>query len=383
MAAVELQGISKSFGATRVLRGVDLAVDDGEFVAIVGPSGCGKSTLLRALAGLEEVDEGSIRIGDRDVTHERASDRDLAMVFQSYALYPHLSVAENIAVPLRMRELSSLQRLPFVGRIFGGSSGKISAKVAETAKRLEIEHLLGRKPGQLSGGQRQRVALARAIVREPAAFLLDEPLSNLDAKLRVHTRAEIAQLHRRLEATFVYVTHDQVEAMTMADRIAVMKDGVVLQFDTPSAVYERPAHLDVATFVGTPRIATFEARNDRGMVLVNGSPTGVASSEPVTTVACRPEDIEISASGERRMVEAKVVHVENLGHETFVHVEAQGATAPVVVRRTPSQPGYAPGSSVHLKLDPARLHAFDSQGRRMNVAAAGRRKERVTELVHG
>ena len=375
MAEVALRGIVKAFGATPVLRDVDLAVRDGEFVAVVGPSGCGKSTLLRILAGLETADAGRIVIAGRDVTGESASRRDLAMVFQSYALYPHLSVADNIAVPLSMRELSAWQRLPVVGRAFGGPRSRIARRVEETAERLEIEHLLARKPGQLSGGQRQRVALARAIVREPAAFLLDEPLSNLDAKLRVHTRAEIAQLHRRLGATFVYVTHDQIEAMTMADRIAVMKDGRVLQYDRPAAIYDRPLHLDVATFIGTPRIATFEA-------------AAIASSSvphDAVTIACRPEHVGLAEPGTEGDVPATVSHVEHLGHESFVHVEAEGATAPVVVRRPAGERPRAVGTRVALRLDPARFHAFDRDGRRIERSASHRSQvtdEHRVELVH-
>ena len=237
MAGLSITSVTKRFGETEVLKGVTLDVADSEFVSLVGPSGCGKSTLLRIIAGLEDPTHGKIFIGGEDVTGVRAADRNLSMVFQSYALYPHLTVAENIAVPLRMRSLSASQRLPVIGPFLPGAkdrSAQIASAVNDAAEMLEIGALLDRKPGQLSGGQRQRVALGRALVRNPAAFLLDEPLSNLDAKLRVQTRAEIAQLHRRLNATFVYVTHDQVEAMTMSDRIAVMMDGEILQCDAPS-----------------------------------------------------------------------------------------------------------------------------------------------------
>ena len=251
MGAIYLENIFKSFGQTSVLHNVSLEINDGEFTALVGPSGCGKSTLLRLLAGLEDLDKGTVSIDGRDVSGVRASDRNLSMVFQSYALYPHLTVRENIAVPLRMRQLSPSQRMPIIGSMITPAATKkeIADKIHTSADMLDIGRLLDRKPGQLSGGQRQRVALGRALVRNPAAFLLDEPLSNLDAKLRVQTRAEIAQLHRQLKATFVYVTHDQIEAMTMADRIAVMMDGEILQYDTPENVYNRPASIHVLSLI--------------------------------------------------------------------------------------------------------------------------------------
>jgi len=282
MANVTIDSVEKSFGTTAVLHGVSIDIRDGEFVSLVGPSGCGKSTLLRIIAGLEHQDGGHISIGDESVDGIRASDRNLSMVFQSYALYPHLTVAENIAVPLRMRALSCWQRLPIIGAFVpgtGAAMAQIKQDVIDAAAMLDISHLLARKPGQLSGGQRQRVAVGRALVREPQAFLLDEPLSNLDAKLRVHMRTEIAELHRRLGATFIYVTHDQAEAMTMSDRIAIMMDGELLQCATPDEVYNDPSDIRVAEFIGSPKINIIPAStDDHGTVALLGQPIGLTSA---------------------------------------------------------------------------------------------------------
>ncbi|MEM9232439.1 MAG: ABC transporter ATP-binding protein, partial [Pseudomonadota bacterium] len=255
MAAITLNGITKSFGDTSVLKGIDLNVTDGEFLTLVGPSGCGKSTLLRIIAGLEQQNGGDVRIGNRLINSVRAAERNLAMVFQSYALYPHLTVAQNMAVPLRLRELGFFERFPLIGRMMARAEhAAIIEQVHETADVLQIGPLLDRKPGQLSGGQRQRAALGRAMVRKPVAFLMDEPLSNLDAALRVHMRAELAELHRDLGATFIYVTHDQAEALTMSDRMAVMMGGEILQLAPPDEVYTNPTDLRVAQFVGSPKI---------------------------------------------------------------------------------------------------------------------------------
>jgi multiple sugar transport system ATP-binding protein len=248
MASIKFDHVWKRFGDVTVLKNLDLDIADGEFLVLVGPSGCGKSTALRCLAGLEEITEGRIFIGDRDVTDVPPKDRDIAMVFQSYALYPHMSVYDNMAFGLKLR------RVP---------KAEIDRRVKEAAEMLSIGHLLDRKPKALSGGQRQRVALGRAIVRDPAVFLMDEPLSNLDAKLRVQTRAEISKLHQRLKTTFIYVTHDQTEAMTMGSRIAVMRDGILQQIDTPQNLYDHPANMFVAGFIGSPAMNFFEARLER------------------------------------------------------------------------------------------------------------------------
>ncbi|MGI9381898.1 MAG: ABC transporter ATP-binding protein, partial [Methyloligellaceae bacterium] len=257
MAGVTIKHVHKSFGPVEVLKGVSLDVQDGEFLTFLGPSGCGKTTLLRIIAGLEQHDSGTVEIGGKPVDNLRASRRDLAMVFQSYALYPHLTVAQNLATPLLLRDLGFWARLPLLGALVPGRRAKkqaLGAVVRETAESLKIQHLLDRKPGQLSGGQRQRVALGRAMVRKPVAFLMDEPLSNLDAGLRVHMRAELADLHRSLGTTFIYVTHDQAEALTMSDRMAVMMEGDILQIGAPDDVYQDPQDLRVAEFVGSPKI---------------------------------------------------------------------------------------------------------------------------------
>lgn len=257
MAALRLHQISRSFGSTRVLDGVDLDIRDGEFLTLVGPSGCGKTTLLRIIAGLDHAEEGQVEIDGALVDDLPPKQRDVAMVFQSYALYPYMTVAQNLALPLVMRKLSRLQRLPLIGPWWPGARARrreIDIAVEQVAESVGLGQMLHRRPAQLSGGQRQRVALGRAMVRRPKVFLMDEPLSNLDAKLRVDTRAEIADLHRRLGATFVYVTHDQVEAMTMSDRVALMMGGRILQLGTPQEIYDDPLDLRVAEFIGTPKI---------------------------------------------------------------------------------------------------------------------------------
>ncbi len=292
MAKIELKAIRKTFDSTEILKGIDLAIEDGEFIALIGPSGCGKSTLLRIIAGLEPQSSGEVRIEGAQVDEIRPSARNLAMVFQSYALYPHLSVFDNIAVPLRMRRLSALQRVPLLGRMVPGRAGTergIRQEVERIAAQLELGSLLKRKPGQLSGGQRQRVAVGRAIVRQPVGFLFDEPLSNLDAKLRVHMRAELAQLHRQLKATFVYVTHDQAEAMTMSSRIAVMIEGNIVQIGTPAEVYENPRDIRVAEFVGSPKINVIPGliRDDGGLEVL-GLPLGLKTCRHEESSAVPP-----------------------------------------------------------------------------------------------
>ncbi len=372
MVGIRLSSIDKRFGTTRVLEGVELDIGDGEFVSLVGPSGCGKSTLLRIVAGLERQDRGTVSIGDRPVDLLRASDRNLAMVFQSYALYPHLTVAENIAVPLRMRRMTRWQRLPAVGRFMPGSRlrrREIDEAVRDAAEMLDIAHLQGRRPGQLSGGQRQRVALGRALVRNPDAFLLDEPLSNLDAKLRVHMRAEIAELHRHLGRTFVYVTHDQVEAMTMSDRIAVMMDGVIVQCDTPQRVYHDPQDIRVARFIGSPQMNVLPAtRADDGTVVFAGVSLPLrasAKSGRSIHVGIRP-DAFAPAAASAALLSGSVRHVENLGPEVFARVEVAGLGERLVVRFEPAAArALRPGMPVDLSFDPARAVLFDAVGRRI------------------
>ncbi|MGZ3339076.1 MAG: ABC transporter ATP-binding protein, partial [Reyranella sp.] len=308
MADLAIDRISKSFGRTRILRDVSLTVQDGEFLSLLGPSGCGKSTLLRIIAGLETRDTGSIAIGGRPVDALRPKARDVAMVFQSYALYPHYTVERNIALPLQMRRLSRWQRLPLVGRLLPGSRStraEIATEVLGVARALEIEPMLGRKPGQLSGGQRQRVALGRAMVRRPAVFLMDEPLSNLDAKLRVQMRVEIKELQQRLGATIVYVTHDQSEAMTMSDRIAVMMGGEILQVGAPHDLYMSPADRRVAAFVGSPPINLLQAAlAASGDVTVSGHCIGAihdtGPARPLT-LGIRPEVIRVTQPSVKRL----------------------------------------------------------------------------------
>lgn len=322
--------VRKNYGANPVLKGVSFAAREGEFIALVGPSGCGKSTLLRIIAGLEAADAGELHIGGRDVTALRAADRDVAMVFQSYALYPHLTARQNMAVPLALRNLTTAQRLPLIGRFMPGRArvmAEIAAKIEAAADSLKITPLLDRKPGQMSGGQRQRVALGRAIVRSPKAFLMDEPLSNLDAALRVHTRSEIVDLHRRLGATTVYVTHDQEEALSMADKIAVMKDGRILQFASPRAIYADPDHLDVAEFIGTPKINVIAADvSPTGVVEISGEGLAEGFDQwrgQLVTVGVRPDQAKLvpdepHIAGQHR-VPFHLDRLEFLGAEAIAH----------------------------------------------------------------
>jgi multiple sugar transport system ATP-binding protein len=367
MATVQLHKIKKSFVGTDVLKGVSLDIADGEFLSLVGPSGCGKSTLLRILAGLETQSSGTVSIGGHPVDGYRAADRDLAMVFQSYALYPHLTVAENIAVPLTMRRLSRAQRLPGIGPFLPGSRSlrqEIATTVREAAEMLDIAHLLDRKPGQLSGGQRQRVAVGRALVREPSAFLLDEPLSNLDAKMRVHMRAEIAQLNRRLGATFVYVTHDQAEAMTMSDRIAVMMEGELLQVGTPDALYDHPADIRVAQFIGSPAINILPVEtDDTGMIRLYGAQTGFrAGSAQIEHLGVRPE--ALMPCDDNELLSGRVRLIENLGSDLFVQLDVPGVPHPVTLRLPPSARGrLRPGELMHLRADRDRVVGFDASGK--------------------
>lgn len=371
MAGLTLEEITKTFGETKVLKGVSLDIADGEFVSLVGPSGCGKSTLLRIIAGLEAQCSGDIQIGGQSVAGLRAADRNLSMVFQSYALYPHLSVAENIAVPLKMRRMSALQRLPLLGRFMPGTramGADIGREIADAAQMLEIGHLLDRKPGHLSGGQRQRVALGRALVRNPAAFLLDEPLSNLDAKLRVQTRAEIAQLHRRLAATFIYVTHDQVEAMTMSDRIAVMMGGQILQCAAPDVIYDDPDTIEVAEFIGSPKINILPAEvSDTGRLSLLDQPLNLVArrqKKGAVSVGLRPEALRLA--GEEAPIRGHVIHAENLGAEAFVQLEVPPLGHPITFRAQTSEwQSLALGSPVGLDFDPDAVLVFGTDGLRI------------------
>ena len=328
MASVSFREIKKDFGKTKVLHGISLDITDGEFMVLVGPSGCGKSTLLRMLAGLEDISGGNIAIDGRVVNDVESKDRDIAMVFQSYALYPHMSVYDNMAFGLKLRHLSKKE---------------IDDRVRKAASMLGLDQVLDRKPRQLSGGQRQRVALGRALVREPAAFLLDEPLSNLDAKLRLQTRAEIAQLHQRLAATMIYVTHDQIEAMTLGDRIVVLDQGKIQQIDKPLNLYREPANRFVAGFIGSPPMNFLE---------------GV---RPGMTVGIRPEHITIGGDRQYRLD-----LVEPVGNEMFIYASANGQQ---IVARVPPQDLPPIGAPIALKFDPTHLLYFDARSGARNTSS--------------
>jgi len=340
MAYLTLQGIEKRFGPTRVIKGIDLAIEQGEFVVFVGPSGCGKSTLLRLIAGLEHIDGGTLRLDDRDITHLPSSKRDLAMVFQSYALYPHMSVYENMSFALKLAKAD-----PAV----------IAGKVARAARILNLTEYLERTPKELSGGQRQRVAIGRAIVRAPKVFLFDEPLSNLDAALRGQTRIEIAKLHRDLGATTIYVTHDQVEAMTLADRVVVLRDGQIEQIGTPLELYDRPANQFVAQFIGTPQMNVVPAAQIPALEAILGQ-----SLQAGGFVGLRPESLRLEPA-QGALLQGTVELVEALGAETLIYVTtAQGAQ--LVARQNERTPLRA-GDRVGIQIDTAAAHLFDAQGR--------------------
>ncbi len=371
--SIELSGISKSFGPTQVLKEIDLSVREGEFLSLVGMSGCGKSTLLRIIAGLELPDDGVVEIGGENVTSRDPADRNLAMVFQSYALYPHMTVRQNIATPLRMRMLPLAARLPLLGRLLAPREtlSQIDAAVEQAADTLQITHLLDRKPAQLSGGQRQRVALARALVRQPAAFLMDEPLSNLDAKLRAHMRDELAALHRRLGATFIYVTHDQVEAMTMSDRIALMIEGRIEQLGTPDDLYRTPATLSVARFIGSPTINLLpaEVTADR-QVTVAGMETGLHAEEGPATLGIRAEDFHLASTG----MPARLLRAETHGADRFLTCQLMAGDGSVVVLRQSAsdRPSADADGKLHLRFAADRVHLFGADGRRRPVYVGGK-----------
>jgi multiple sugar transport system ATP-binding protein len=347
MADLKLQGVHKSFGSVRVLHEMDIVLADGEFLVLVGPSGCGKSTLMNLVAGLEEPSGGRITLGGRDITHLSPADRNISMVFQSYALYPNMTVAANIAFPLEMRKVPKAER---------------DKTIAEVAALLQIKHLLDRKPRQLSGGQRQRVAIGRALARHPQLFLFDEPLSNLDAKLRVDMRAEIKRLHMRTGVTTIYVTHDQVEAMTLGSRIAVLEGGKIQQLASPLEIYTRPANLFVAGFIGSPSINLFDAEfgdarltlRDGGVLEVGSQPTGGTRGTVVAGV--RPEDMEIRSDGQ---LEGKVTLVEPTGPETYALVELGHKEITV---RMSGLPNVTPGAPVRVHVPPQAIHLFAKEG---------------------
>jgi multiple sugar transport system ATP-binding protein len=355
MASLTIENVHKRYGAVSVLKGIDLSIADGEFLILVGPSGCGKSTLLSMIAGLDDISEGNIRIGERVVNDVSPKDRDIAMVFQSYALYPSMTVRENIEFAMKMKKVPAPERAATVDRV---------------AKMLQMDALLDRRPAQLSGGQRQRVAMGRALARNPAIFLFDEPLSNLDAKLRVEMRAEIKSLHQRLKNTIVYVTHDQVEAMTLGDRIAVMKDGLVQQFGTPNEIYERPANMYVAGFIGSPTMnfmaAKLEAKADGNNLRFEGCPvpvpilaTGNAmrqTPDQEVIAGIRPEHFVPVLANTAGALPITVELLEPTGADTYAMARIGGKA--VTVRFAPKQaPGV--GETIWVSIDPAAINLFD------------------------
>jgi multiple sugar transport system ATP-binding protein len=354
MASVSFRNLSKSYGTFPIVKGIDLEIGDREFVVLVGPSGCGKSTTLRMVAGLESITAGEIRIGDTVVNDKAPRERDIAMVFQDYALYPHKTVRENMAFSLRVR---------------GVGKPEIERRIADAAEMLGIGHLLDRKPSALSGGQRQRVAMGRAIVRRPKVFLFDEPLSNLDAKLRGQVRAEINRLHQAIGTTIIYVTHDQVEAMTLADRIVIMRGGVIEQVGTPDEVYNRPASVFVGGFIGAPAMNFLKARVESGAVrleggsaiALNGRAAGAGGLEGrELLVGVRPEHFAPGDGGAGR-ISGQVQVVEPLGPDTLVHFQVGEAT---VTARMPPEVRPAPGEEIVVSIDPARLFLFDAETER-------------------
>ncbi|MEO0380730.1 MAG: sn-glycerol-3-phosphate ABC transporter ATP-binding protein UgpC [Pseudomonadota bacterium] len=346
MAGVKIEDIRKSYGAVEVIHGLNVDISDGEFVALVGPSGCGKSTLLRMIAGLEPINSGTIAIGSRVVNNLPPSERDIAMVFQTYALYPHKSVAENMGFALKVSKTPR---------------SEIDRRVREAAEILSLTEYLDRKPRHLSGGQRQRVAMGRAIVRDPQVFLFDEPLSNLDAKLRIQMRTEIKELHQRLKTTTVFVTHDQIEAMTLADRIVVMQGGKIEQIGTPLELYDNPVNDFVATFIGAPSMNLLSGHRDSGQVSVGGHDFAGPSGTGKVKLGVRPEHLILADDG----LPMQVKVVEPTGAETmvFLRFEDQDVTAVFRERHI-----FEPGQTIHLKPDPDHIHIFDADtGQRVDA----------------
>ncbi len=351
VATITLQGITKKYGALTVVDDVNLEIRDGEFLVLVGPSGCGKTTTLRMIAGLESISSGTLKIGDKVVNDAEPKDRDIGMVFQNYALYPHMTVYDNMAFGLKLH---------------GVAKPEIERRIGESAELLGLTKVLQRKPRALSGGQRQRVALGRAIVREPGVFLMDEPLSNLDAKLRVQTRTEILRLHKRLQNTVVYVTHDQVEAMTMAHRIVVMKDGLVQQVATPRELYDRPGNAFVAGFIGSPQMNFIDVDLMRDADLLVAKRPGSTIELPRSrangtagpvSLGIRPEDLTLAAPDRQHAIPATVDVIETLGSEQYVFLRLEdGAT---MVARVPGDVEIASGDHVSVALDTKKIHLFD------------------------
>jgi len=349
MSTLNISQLHKHFDDFHAIRGINLSIEEGEFVVFVGPSGCGKSTLLRLIAGLEDVSGGNISLGDRDITQVPAAQRDLAMVFQSYALYPHMNVAENMSFALRLA---------------GASKEEIAQKVADTAAILQLEPLLDRKPKALSGGQRQRVAIGRAIVRHPSVFLFDEPLSNLDAALRVQMRQELAALHHRLQATMIYVTHDQVEAMTLADKVVILNAGQVEQVGTPMDVYYNPESRFVAEFIGTPKM-NFFPMDETVTNYLNNNEKVDRNLENAAWIGARPESIMLDKKG----MFGTVNLIERLGAETLVYL-TYGNDCQIAIRASSLAP-VTLGETIEFGLDLEQVHSFDEKGARLSPEITG------------
>lgn len=360
MASIELRGIIKNYGDVKAIHGIDLDIEEGEFVAFVGPSGCGKSTLLRMIAGLEEISGGVLKIGEKKVNEVEPRDRDVAMVFQDYALYPHMSVAENIGFGLKMRSMAA---------------NEIQKKVNHAAEILQIEHLLDRKPANLSGGQRQRVAMGRAIVRKPSVFLFDEPLSNLDAKLRIDMRTQIKRLRELLQTTTVYVTHDQVEAMTLADRIVILRDGLIEQQGKPIDIYKEPANRFVAEFIGSPKmniipgLLNTNSAEGENLISIGGSQISVGPLQggevgEAIWLGVRPE--HLSTEGEDPVIFGEIDLIEQLGSDTMILCRYEGEEFNA---RIPADLAVERGQSMAFSVTRERLHVFSqATGQRLNAA---------------
>ncbi|AEF22037.1 MULTISPECIES: ABC transporter ATP-binding protein [Pseudomonas] len=380
MATLELRNVNKSYGSglADTLKSIDLKIDDGEFLILVGPSGCGKSTLMNCIAGLENISNGAILVDDADISGMSPKDRDIAMVFQSYALYPTMNVRDNIAFGLKMRKMAP---------------AAIDEEVARVAKLLQIEHLLARKPGQLSGGQQQRVAMGRALARRPKIYLFDEPLSNLDAKLRVEMRTEIKLMHQRLKTTTVYVTHDQIEAMTLGDKVAVMKEGVIQQFGTPQQIYNDPANQFVASFIGSPPMnfipVQLQRRDGQAWAVLTSSagrcelpmgelPEGAEQREMLLGV--RPEQVQLAGAGQGHGLPAQVEVTEPTGPDTLVFVTVNDSK--LCCRLAPDQ-APAVGQPLQLSIDAARALLFDAKsGERVRPLARAAQPSNVTSLTN-
>jgi multiple sugar transport system ATP-binding protein len=358
MAKIKLEQLTRKYGPVTAVDNVNLDINDDEFLVLVGPSGCGKTTTLRMVAGLEDISSGSVYIGDRRVNDVEPKDRDIAMVFQSYALYPHMSVYDNMAFGLKMRKVAP---------------GEIERRIQEASSMLGIGHLLKRKPRELSGGQRQRVALGRAIVREPAVFLMDEPLSNLDAQVRANTRTELLRIHQRVKNTVMYVTHDQVEAMTMGDRIVVMKDGLVQQVAAPKEIYDHPANKFVASFIGSPPMnfldAELQMKGDTALLSgpafafsINGTSAAKLTNLPSrsVTLGVRPEDVIVSNGSGGTGMRSRVDVVETLGAEQHLFLMADGSSH-ALLARVNSDFNAQIGDQVNAAIDPSKLHVFDRE----------------------